>query len=539
VAKPTDWTDGMIIAQVPDFNADRDLPLELSVSVVDELGNENSVKAAKFFTVNSAISLSPVSGVPGTTVTITGRGTGSSLPATQGKDTVIFADDTTSVPGTIVNWDKSGITVRTPDLVTERESRDSKQLIAAMKKDIADVKARPKPAENDKQEIRTEKQQIKAARTEDDTLTVRVADANGSPLENLPKLTFTETPPQWSDKDETPFDIRFVGGYEQGYQSAQASASDAFLAVYGRALSGDRVGPFYEIRLQTAPQASGTNGVVSVLTNPSGSITSQNLQSVGTAVDMSLGLEVQFWNRHGQNSLGFIAGGGYVTPLQTNSVSASYTMPAFGTVECTELQSRLSSVLSSSTVYAGVKATTSTTTPATTYCFTNGTTSTPANITTLEYAAPGQPNFFPKYFAGLRTVTRFPGATGLKRCDENNPCERGYADFMLGQDASVTGGTFRHLVATVDSIYPLPMPPVNFLYLFGSVSERFHRLPSSQSPLVLQLPASSGQNSPPPAPNPAVLVLPLTQPDRDFYRIGIGVSLNQIFTALKPKSATP
>jgi hypothetical protein len=136
-------------------------------------------------------------------------------------------------------------------------------------------------------------------------------------------------------------------------------------------------------------------------------------------------------------------------------------------------------------------------------------------------------------------VNRYAGVTGLKLCDDNNPCERGYIDFTLGQDASITGGSFRHLVATVDSIYPLPVPSINFLYIFGSLSERLHKLPPSQTPLVLQLPAATGPNSPPPTPNAQILVLPLTQPDRDFYRFGIGVSLNQIFTALtKPKTAS-
>jgi hypothetical protein len=152
----------------------------------------------------------------------------------------------------------------------------------------------------------------------------------------------------------------------------------------------------------------------------------------------------------------------------------------------------------------------------------------------LEYAAPDQPNFFPKYFAGLRIVNRFPGTSGLKQCDEINHCERGYVDFTLGQNASITGGTLKHLVVNVDSIYPMPIPSLNFLYFFGSLSERLHNLPPNQSPLVLSVPSPV----PTPGPNPATLVVPMKQPDRDFYRIGIGVSLNQIFTALKPKPAT-
>jgi hypothetical protein len=155
----------------------------------------------------------------------------------------------------------------------------------------------------------------------------------------------------------------------------------------------------------------------------------------------------------------------------------------------------------------------------------------------LEFAAPNQPNFFPKYSVGVRLVNRFPGANGLKQCDENNPCERGYADFTLGQNASISGGTLKHLVVNVDSIYPLPVPSLNFIYLFGSVSKRLDNLPASQTPLVLASPPTSGPSTPPAAPNPAVLVLPMTQPDRDFYRFGIGVSLCQIYSALTTKGS--
>jgi hypothetical protein len=85
----------------------------------------------------------------------------------------------------------------------------------------------------------------------------------------------------------------------------------------------------------------------------------------------------------------------------------------------------------------------------------------------------------------------------------------------------------------------MPVPSISFLYLFGSASLRLHNLPTSLSPLVLLNSPTTGSSTPPTVPNAAVLVLPMTQPDRDFYRIGIGININQIFTALvKPKAAT-
>jgi hypothetical protein len=519
------WKDTEIDVTAPDLKvtADTDEP----VVIMNESGKSIATDTFKETLPLSPVitSITPFEGVAGAQVTINGRGFGD----LQGKSTVTIGNLPATVAAT-KGWSDSQIVVTAPDLSQSKDldGEDCSEVTSPMS---------GQPYVRDKLIC------IKAP------VLVSVADTDNKLPAKVASYTFVETPPQWietppqwSDKDEKPGSVRFVAGYEQGYQSAQPSASDAFLAVYGRSLFlKDRFGPFYQIRLQTAPQASGTDGVVSVLTNPSGAVTTQNLQTIGSAVDIALGLEYQIhpWSHHGQTSLGFIAGGGFVTPLQVNSVNASYSMPAFGTLECTELQSRLSSVLSNP-VYAGIKANTTAVGSSPYPCFTNNNNSgSGVSINFLEYAAPNQPNFFPKYFAGVRLVNRYAGVTGLKLCDDNNPCERGYIDFTLGQDASITGGSFRHLVATVDTIYPLPVPSINFLYIFGSLSERLHKLPSSQTPLVLQLPAATGPNSPPPTPNAQILVLPLTQPDRDFYRFGIGVSLNQIFTALtKPKTAS-
>ena len=82
-------------------------------------------------------------------------------------------------------------------------------------------------------------------------------------------------------------------------------SSDAFLAATGNKLltlkwdpSADnalnaKFGVFYAIRLQTAPLASGTYNVVSSVSTATGSQFTQNIQSVGAAVDLSLGFEYQ------------------------------------------------------------------------------------------------------------------------------------------------------------------------------------------------------------------------------------------------------
>ncbi|MDR3726143.1 MAG: IPT/TIG domain-containing protein [Terracidiphilus sp.] len=474
------WTDTEIDVAAPDLQPGANI----TVPVVVQDAGGNAIAAEGSFTENPpSVNITPNAGYAGTTVTISGA----RIPAAQGTNRVRFSDakHPDGVEGAPSKWDSSVITVQVPDL----EPKD------------------------------------------EEALTATVVDADKKPVAGT-SGTFTERPAKWGDGGEA---LKFVGGYEQGFQSSQNSSSDAFLAAYGRKLitlhsSADRLGPFYSIRLQTAPSTSGTYNVMSAFNTATGSQFTQDVQKVGSAVNFDLGAEFEFkhQNRPSALTFGVLAGAGFVTPLQANAVNAVFLMPAFGTVECTQLQSRLKTVLGQ-TQYAGI---TTNTAAGSTSCFTNNTGvasgSAGTAVTQLEYSVPDQPNFYPKYFLGLRTVERFAGPTGKPLCDKDNPCERGFVDFTLGQDASVSGGSLKHLVFNVDSIYPLKVPNINFLYLFGSVSKRLHNLPSNQSPLVLQ----AGTVPTSPSPNPAYLVVPMIQPDRDFYRIGIGVSLCKIFTAL-------
>lgn len=434
----------------------------------------------------SITGVSPAIGMAGATVTISGSGFGQD---SDGRSTVKFKN--TAVKVANGNWSDTKITVSAPKL---------------------------------------------AVAYDPEQVDISVLDGNGKVLATS-SAAFTEPASEWGDHDERPLDIKFVGGYEEGFQSSQASTSDAFLAIYGRRLfDHDHFGPYFAARLQTSPQASGTYNVFSVFSNPSGTITASNLNSVGAGVDLSIGVEKQFPGvDHNRTTFSLIAGTGFITPLQSNTIAATFTMPAFGTVECTELQGRLSPVLSGPN-YKGIVANTA---AGSASCFSNTLNANsattppvaPTAVTLLEYSVPDTPNFFPKYSAGLRIVNRYPGTTnGAKYCLESSPCERGYVDFTVGQSAALTGGSLRHAVLDIDTIHPLPVPNMNFLYLFGSVSKRFYHLPPSVSPLVLQTGTAAT------SPSNSTLIIPLTQPDRDFYRIGVGVNITQIFTALTGNS---
>ena len=143
--------------------------------------------------------------------------------------------------------------------------------------------------------------------------------------------------------------------------------------------------------------------------------------------------------------------------------------------------------------------------------------------------------FFRKYYTGIRLKTFFFSRTKLLECGtetDKQPCEGVYnlfpgtVDLTVGQDESITGGMLRRPVLRIDAVYPLPFK--SGFYIFGSLSSVIGKNISSD-PLVLEPPAQTKNLS-----DPDVFVQTVAPPNRDIYRIGVGVDLIQLF-----KSNTP
>jgi hypothetical protein len=310
-----------------------------------------------------------------------------------------------------------------------------------------------------------------------------------------------------------------------------------------------------DIRLLGAPQTSSTNGVISAVTDPAGNITTQNLSTVGTSVDFMIGPELQL-SAIGKSKFTFslVAGYGGTTPLAANMLSQAFKSPASGTVECNTVQARFASQFSVDGIIPGTP-TNAGTAPA---CLVNSNSITSASgaatttytpISTIGFTSQDRSDFLGKWFVGFRTFHRYLKSgksycgtddandgsddPAKKRNDATGSCQRGMVDYLFGQDASVTGGKMRHFVFKVDAVYPLPAKSVSFLYLFGSATVRFERN-KNNPPLILQsgdISSLTGSGSSA-IPNPGVIVLPLMQPDRDFYRFGVGVDIVNIFKKL-------
>ncbi|HEY0796200.1 MAG TPA: putative Ig domain-containing protein [Acidisarcina sp.] len=331
----------------------------------------------------------------------------------------------------------------------------------------------------------------------------------------------------YNDCDES---FSLVGGLEQSDLSAQDNQTGAFIRAFTRTAH-----VWGSIRLLGAPVVSDTQNVVSAAADPTGVLTSKSFATVGNAVDYLVGGEfgtIKTSRDGGRYSISFIAGIGATTPLTSQKLVLAYTVPPVNTVECAQLQSRFTPKNGYPVAPASF--------PGTPYCLyntigvTSPTMSNPGTqVTTLGFTNQDRSSFLIKYGGGFRTVDRFHTGKSSICGDKSDvdpefaPCERGIVDFVVGQDEAITGGLLRRFVLKIDGVHPLPIAGSSYLYLFGSAAIRLAPNQNS-SPLILQS-ATLTQVS---VPSASVFVLPLKQPNRDFYRFGVGLNLNAIFKKL-------
>jgi hypothetical protein len=342
----------------------------------------------------------------------------------------------------------------------------------------------------------------------------------------------------YSDCDlQSAIGFTLLGGLEQSYLSSQENETNGFL----RAFTIARVpltktwteSTWAIIRDLGAPEANSNQNLVSAISNPDGTITSSSLSSIGYSVDflIGLGLDHPMGKTNGQYSIGPIIALGATTPLSSASSTVGYAVPVLGTEECTQLQMRFASAAAYSQHYSRdlVAGTPGTSTPPNTTCLFNvAGGETPAAVATLAFSGINRSNFLEKWEVGARTIFRSHTTSGQISCDQSNPCQRGVVDFTLGQDAAFTGGVMRHFVFKVDGTQPIPYSG-GYFYIFGTAALRFEKNTNFQ-PLILAAASSSALQT---IPSPSVFVEPFMQPDKDFYRIGVGLSVDKIFTALK------
>lgn len=305
-----------------------------------------------------------------------------------------------------------------------------------------------------------------------------------------------------------PAGLRYIliGGVEQSGYSSLAQSTEPFIQFLFNGPPHRNFAPWGKARLLGSPQPS-TNGIAATFTDPTGTITKLDFTKVGQSVDVALGGEKYLIGEsatHGRASA--IAWVGATTPLSSQDVTLMFKVPDVSTRECAELLKRFTPQLGYNPGLTGD--------PTGKTCVLNGGTA----VTDIAFANQDRSNFFFKWGAGVRLV-------GTENCTAASGCLNALnvLDLTIGQDATVTRGIVRNLVFKADGILALPTGEASYLYLFGSAYLRLKRnaiLP----PLIL-----ASETNKPSLPSAAVVVLPLQQPDRDFFRLGIGLNLSQIF----------
>lgn len=307
------------------------------------------------------------------------------------------------------------------------------------------------------------------------------------------------------------YDTRFIAGVEQSGFSAQVNNTNLFVDAFfrdnfhnasGHALWG-------RIRLLSAPQPS-TEGIVSTLVDPTGKITQSGFSQVGQVVDFSAGPEVRIPINWRKTTLSFITAIGATTPLNSKTVVVTYNAPAPNTPECSQLVGRFGQT-SGYTPYLVAD-------PAQKTCLYNPITNTAYNF--VSFSNQDRSNFLLKWTAGMRLEHDFSQSTDQKK-------EFGTLDLGFGQDETVTGGKLSGWVFKADGVFPLTLAKSAF-YVFGSAAMRTQGN-RNLAPLILTVPQAG---STPAIPSTSVVVLPLKQPNRDFYRIGIGLNLLDVLNKL-------
>ncbi|HWG17348.1 MAG TPA: hypothetical protein VN678_05765 [Acidobacteriaceae bacterium] len=344
--------------------------------------------------------------------------------------------------------------------------------------------------------------------------------------------------------------VSLIGGIEQVDLSSQPSATEPFARFYVQSKptflesTHKQMLAWATVRVLGAPNQNDTAGIFSVFTDPTGQITSDKLSSVGAAVDFTLGGSYRLYitpltadkpakpDPFG-HTIELILGFGATTPLQSNKVNEAFTAPAFGTIECNTLFQKLQSDFAVPG-YNIQKSQDGKATNSTNACLlntnsatTSGSTTTYAPVNIIAFSSEDRTSFFLKDLAGLRWTQARADSSGA------SAHVFGSVDFTFGMDSAITGGVFRgkRWIFKTDGIYPIVTKGKATFYLFGSFSTRLKRNQTDNSPLILQpaaLATVTGTASTA-VPNVSTVVLPLRQPDRDFYRIGIGIDLTTLF----------
>jgi hypothetical protein len=121
--------------------------------------------------------------------------------------------------------------------------------------------------------------------------------------------------------------------------------------------------------------------------------------------------------------------------------------------------------------------------------------------------------FFRQYYVGFRFQTFF-----FNRY--NVPMQRfpSQLDITVGQNEYVTGGRLHGPVIRFDAYYPLPYEKLKFINLYSTLVVQPNKVKTS-TPLILEPVTDSSVK----VPGANVALVPVSQFQRDYYKVGVGI----------------
>lgn len=143
----------------------------------------------------------------------------------------------------------------------------------------------------------------------------------------------------------------------------------------------------------------------------------------------------------------------------------------------------------------------------------------PDDAELVAFVTPERDRFLRQYYVGLRFKTFFlerDGATHINRFPA-------VLDVTFGQSEAVTGGRLRGGVFRLEAFYPFPLREASFLYFYGSAFMKIGGRQTIRRPYALVRPETTVRLT-----DDNVFIRE-RQFNRDFYRIGVGINLTDLF----------
>jgi hypothetical protein len=309
------------------------------------------------------------------------------------------------------------------------------------------------------------------------------ASALGEAAEPIAKTASTNEP-----NDDSTFK-RAILGIEQSGASSAASAQNPFVDFFfSKRVSNDKAKrPWLvwgDVKLTTTPQqvaafaSSGANVV--------GAATGDKINDLATSFDFKIGPELQF-NPSKNTSVSLIAGFGAISTLTgPPKVAPIFKVPSASSSQYANFVSQ----------YPEAKA---------------------PGASFISFVPQEQDRFYRQYFLGLRVKSYHDGEFPSM------------FDVTFGQNSAVTEGKLRHFVLGFEGSHRFSLMK-NSIYIFGATNLKIGGPKFRSTPFILE-PAETTVKLTDPN-----VVITSRQSNRDFYRIGFGVDLIELFKPANKES---